>query len=164
VPNYEVSLKSVSPQLIVSRTITIPTNEEVPAYLDEAYREVYRHIEEQGAKVTGPRLAIWNQPATVLVGEVVEVAVPVDHLVSSSNRLKVYELPQAAVASSVHHGNFENFKQLHATLLSWIETNNYLIVGSYREIYMNPVKSAKSATEVQYPVVKTLKPEHSTGR
>lgn len=156
-PNYEVVLKNIPSQLIASRKVTIPTNDQVPAYLDQAYGEVYNYIKTQGVKDTGACFAVWHQPAAILANEVAEAAVPVDHTVSSSERVKVYELPQAQVASATHHGNFENFTQLHATLLSWIETNNYQVIGPYREIYMNHDETqTPGAVEVQYPVAKAM--------
>src|SRR5689334_20706419 len=43
-PNYEVVLKTVSPLLVAARRVTIPTNDQVPAYLGPAFTEVYDHI------------------------------------------------------------------------------------------------------------------------
>ncbi len=154
--DYDVVLKTVAPLLIASRKVTIPANDQVPAYLDSAYGEVYGYIKTQGAKDTGSCFAVWHQPAAVLANEVAEAAVPIDHAVPSSDSVQVYELPQAQVASAVHHGPFENFVQLHAVLLDWIEANGYRVMGTYREIYMNhnPNDMNDSATEVQYPVEK----------
>jgi len=154
-PEYDVVLKTVPAQLIASRKVTIPTNDQVPTYLDEAYGEVYSLIQTKGAKDVGACFAVWHQPAAVLANEVAEAAVPIDHAVPSTDRVKVYELPQAQVASATHHGEFENFTQLHAALLDWIDTNNYQVIGPYREIYMNHDADQKpAAVEVQYPVEK----------
>lgn len=154
-PNYEVVLKSVPSQLIASRKVTIPTNDQVSIYLDEAYRDVYTHIRTQGAKDIGACFAVWHQPAAILANEVAEAAVPIDRAMPSSEHVKVYELPQADVASAIHHGDFEDFTQLHATLLDWIETHNYQVIGPYREIYANHNEDMnESTTEIQYPVVK----------
>ena len=154
--NYDVVLKTVAPILIASRKVTIPTNDQVPVYLDAAYGEVYNHIHTQGAKDMGSCFALWHQPAAVLANEEAEAAVPVDHLVPGTDRVKVYELPQTQVASAVHQGDFENFTQLHAVLLSWNEANHYRVVGPYREIYFkhDPNNMNESATEIQYPVEK----------
>jgi DNA-binding transcriptional MerR regulator len=152
-PDYEVVLKTVAAQLVASRMLTIPTNHEVPAQLGAAYSEVYGYLHAQGATDAGACLAIWHQPAAILANEVVEAAVPIDHAVAGSAAVKVYELPQAQVASAAHHGEFENLTRLHATLLSWIESNNYQIVGPYREVYVNE-DGGKPSVEVQYPVVK----------
>ncbi len=86
--------------------------------------------------MSGPCFAIWHQPAAILANEVVEAVVPVDRPVAGSADVKVYELPQALVASATHHGDFENLTRLHATVLSWIEDNGYQIVGPYREVYV----------------------------
>jgi len=154
-PNYEVVLKTVPPQLIASRKVTIPTNDQVPAYLGEAYGEVYDLIKTKGAKDIGACFAVWHQPAAILANEIAEAAVPIDHAIASSDRVKVYELPQAQVASATHHGEFDSFVQLHAALLDWIETNNYQVIGPYREIYIKHNEDMSSAsTEVQYPVAK----------
>jgi DNA-binding transcriptional MerR regulator len=40
-PNYDVVLKTVPPMLIASRRVTIPTNDQVPAYIGPAFTEVY---------------------------------------------------------------------------------------------------------------------------
>ena len=154
-PKYDVVLKTIPAQLIASRKVTIPTNDQVPVYLDEAYGEVYTLIKERGVKDTGACFAVWHQPAAILANEVAEAVVPIDHAVPGTDRVKVYELPQTQVASATHQGDFDNFVQLHATLLDWIETHNYQVIGPYREIYMNHDETKKPSTvEVQYPVAK----------
>jgi DNA-binding transcriptional MerR regulator len=155
-PDYEVVLKTVPSVRIAARRVTIPTNDQVPAYLDAAYGEVYNYIKQQGARDTGPCFALWHQPAAVHAEEVAEAAVPIDRGLPGTERVAVYELPQTQVAAAVHQGAFENFTQLHAVLLDWVEANGYTIVGPYREIYLHAQSGdqAESATEVQYPVEK----------
>lgn len=155
-PNYDVVFKTVPPTLIASCTVTIPTNDQVPQYLGEAYGAVCGYIKGAGARETGPNMAVWHQAAEVLANEVAEAAVPIDRALPGTDRVKVYELPQAQVVAAVHQGEFEDFTQLHTVLLKWIEDHNYRIVGPYREIYLqhNPDNLAESATEVQYPVEK----------
>jgi DNA-binding transcriptional MerR regulator len=154
--HYDVVLKTVPPILIASCKVTIPTNDQVPVYLKLAYGEVYQHIKTQGVKDTGVCFAIWHQPAAILANEEAEAAVPIDRLLPGTDRVKVYELPETQVVSAVHQGDFANFTQLHAVLLSWIESNHYQVVGPYREIYLQHDKNnmSESATEVQYPVEK----------
>lgn len=153
---FEVVLKIVPPMLIASQRVTIPTNDQVPEYLGAAYGEVYGHLKAQGAKDSGPCFAVWHQGAEILANEVAEAGVPIDRSIPGSERVAVYELPQAQVASVVHHGPFEDFTQEHTTVLKWIEANGYQIVGPYREIYIqhDPNNMAESATEIQYPVAK----------
>jgi DNA-binding transcriptional MerR regulator len=155
-PDYEVVLKTVPTMLIASRRVTIPTNDQVPAYIRPAFDEAYSYLKQQGAKDIGPCFAVWHQPAAVLENEVAEAAVPIDRTLPGTDRVKVYELPQAQVASVVHHGDFEDFTQGHTALLKWIEANGYQIVGPYREIYIKEdPNTGESTTEIQYPVEKT---------
>jgi DNA-binding transcriptional MerR regulator len=155
-PNYEVVLKTVAPMLIASRTVTIPTNDQVPKYLNPAFGAASSYAEGQGAKFTGPCFAIWHQGADVLANEVAEAVFPIDRMLPGSDEVKVYQLPETQVAAAVHHGAFENFVQLHGALLSWIESNGYHVAGHYREIYLGHTTGNmdETATEVQYPVEK----------
>lgn len=154
---YDVVLKTVPAMTIASCRVTIPTNDQVPDYLNPAFGEVWGFVQGNNLKPVGPNLAIWHQPAEVLANEVAEAAVPVDRVVAGNERVQVVELPKAQVASAVHHGAFEDFTQLHTAILQWIENNGYQIVGPYREVYIkhNPDDWSDTATEVQYPVEKT---------
>lgn len=154
--DYDVVLKTVPATLIASCQVTIPTNDQVPQYLGEAYGAVWGYIKEAGAKDVGPNMAVWHQAAEVHANEVAEAAVPIDRQLPGTDRVKVYQLPQTQVAAAVHQGEFENFQRLHTVLLKWIEENNYRIVGPYREVYIShdPNNLANSATEVQYPIEK----------
>jgi DNA-binding transcriptional MerR regulator len=153
-PNYDVVLKTVPPQLIASRRVTIPTNDQVPAYLDPAFAEAYAYLKQHGAKETGACLAIWHQPADIYINEEAEAAVPIDRTIPSSERVRVYELPQQQIAAAVHHGAFEDFTQAHTAILTWMEANGYRAGGPYREIYIRADmnNTTESAVEIQYPV------------
>lgn len=155
-PVYDVVLKTTAAMLIASQKVTIPTNDQVPEYLNAAYEAVYSHIRQQGAKDTGACFALWHQGADVYTNEVAEAAVPLDRLIPASEKVAVYELSPTQVAAVVHHGDFDDFTQGHTALMKWIEENGYRIVGPYREIYISHDHNnlSDSATEIQYPVEK----------
>jgi DNA-binding transcriptional MerR regulator len=155
-PAYDVVLKVVPAMVIASRTVTIPTNDHVPVYLDTALFEADNYATTHGARAIGDWFAIWHQPAEIHANEVAEAAVPIDQAVPSSDQVKVYTLPQTQVAALIHHGAFENLVQEHTALLRWIDANGYATAGPYREIYIRHDRNtmANSATEIQYPVEK----------
>lgn len=153
-PHYDVVLKTVPPMLVASRRITIPTNDQVPAYLGPAYHEVYDYLKAQQGKDTGACLTVWHTSADTYTNEDVEAIVPIERPVPGSERVQVYELPQAHVASVVHHGDFAEFTRGHAALLEWIGANGYTINGPYREIYIKTNPKDDSTTEIQVPVAK----------
>ena len=135
-PHHEVVKKTVPPLWVASRRITIPTNDQVPEYLNPTFEEVFKFIGEQGAKPGSPHLALWHTSAETLADEDAEAAVPIDRPLTGSETVKVYELPQVEVASAVHHGDFSEFTQLHTALLGWIEANGYRVSGPFRELYL----------------------------
>ena len=151
---YEVILKTVSPLLVASRRISIPSNDQVPRYLDPAFEETFRYVTEQGGKSSGPCLALWYTSAATLTDEDAEAAVPLDRSLPGSERVQVYELPEVQVAAYVHHGDFSEFGQGHQAILTWIEHNGYVSDGPYREIYFqgDSHHPQGATTEIQYPV------------
>jgi DNA-binding transcriptional MerR regulator len=153
-PEYDIALKTVPPVLIASRRINIPTNDQVPTLLGAAYDEVYAHVRARGGKDLTPCMALWHTTADTYADEDAEAVVPVDGTLPESERVKVYELAGATVASAVHHGEFAEFTQAHGALLRWIDANGYEIVGPSREIYISNQDRRNSVTEVQYPVAK----------
>ncbi|HSL47189.1 MAG TPA: MerR family transcriptional regulator [Anaerolineales bacterium] len=153
---YDVVVKNTPAMRVVSRRVTVPTNDQVPQYLDAAYMEVYSYVHAQGAKQTGPHFTLWHSPSDVYENEEVEAIVPIDRPLKGTDRVQVYELPSTQVAAVVHQGNFEDFQQGHAAILEWIDANAYRIVGPYREIYIQHDRDdlSDSTTEVQFPVEK----------
>lgn len=160
---YEVVLKTTSSILIASRLITIPTNDQVPAFLSPAYSEVQNYLTAQNVKSTGPCFTIWHQSPEILENEQAEAVFPIDRMLPGTDRVKVYELPQTQVAAVVHHGAFEDFTQGHTALLKWVEDNGYRVSGPYREIYIEHDDNNlhQSTTEIQYPVEKSAVGENS---
>ena len=155
-PNYDVLIKNSAAMLVASRRVTIPTNDQVPQYLNMAYQEVYDYVQEQGAKESGPHFTLWHSPSDVYENEDVEAIVPIDRPLKGTDRVKVYELPSTQVAAVVHQGNFQDFTQGHAAILEWIDANGYRIAGPYREIYIKHDMGdlSDSTTEVQFAIEK----------
>ena len=155
-PDYDVVLKTVPAMLVAACRVTIPTNEQVPQYLGNAYAAVYDHMRIHGLKDSGLCLAVWHSPADVFSDEDAEAVVPIDRPVPGTDRVAVYELPEVQVAAVVHHGDFADFTQGHVALMKWIEANGYRIAGPYREIYLKHDRRnlADTTTEIQFPVEK----------
>lgn len=152
---FEVALKTVSPMLVASCTVTIPTNDQVSDFLGRAFAEVGNHITANDAKWVGPCGAFWHQGSEVLENEVAEAVIPIDHMIPGTASVQVYEVPATQVASVVHHGAFDSLPQMHRALHEWMEINQYQTVGSYREFYHNTQDRENSVIEVQYPVSRT---------
>lgn len=154
-PSYDVVVKTTAAQLVLSKRIVVPTNDQVPAYLDKAYAELGDYAARNGVKQIGPNLTLWYTPSDVFSNEEVEVAIPIDRSLPSQGDLVCRELPSVEVAAAVHQGEFAQFQQLYPSLLSWISDHGYQINGPSREIYIHHDcdNLQQSTTEVQFPIV-----------
>ena len=151
--SVRINLKTTPSIFVVSRRITIPTNDQAPGYLGEAFHEVWEHIQQHNGIAVGTNLTIWHQEPEVVTNEIVEACVPVTALLPSSDRIQCYELRSSMVASAIHTGDFDEFAQLHPLILTWVKKQGYELQGGYREIYLkhDPADFSDSITEVQFP-------------
>jgi effector-binding domain-containing protein len=81
-------------------------------------------------------------------------------------RVRVFELPAVMMASAVHHGTYGAIGEAHEAVVSWIEANEYRIVGPDRELnlfHTMPISQDNPTyvTEIQYPVEKITEKEKS---
>lgn len=154
-PQYDVVVKTTAAQLVLSKRIIVPTNDQVPAYLDQAYAELNEYAARNAAKVIGPNHTLWYTSSDVLSNEEVEVAIPIDRSIPSQGDLICRELPSVEVVAAVHQGDFAQFQQLYPSLLSWISDHGYQINGPTREVYIHHDcdNLQQSTTEVQFPIV-----------
>jgi len=86
------------------------------------------------------------------------MAVPIVGGSLPEGRVVIRELPGAKVASLVRQGPYDNFTPAYQALMSWIEANDYHIIGPNREIYLRGpevgIAPAEFVTEIQFPVTK----------
>jgi effector-binding domain-containing protein len=78
---------------------------------------------------------------------------------SKGERVKVYQLPAATMASVIHKGAYNKFSQAYEALGRWIEANGYKMVGPNREVYLyctQPIRQDDDSyvTEIQFPVAR----------
>jgi len=154
--NYDVILKQVDAQLVAGVRETLSSYPEV----GRLFNEVYGHLARSGVNgLTLIGAAIWhdNEHKTSEIDG--EAVVYLKQPIEASGRVRVYELPEALMASVIHKGAYNQFSQAYEALGRWIEANGYTIVGPNREIYLEcsePVRQDDDSyvTEIQFPVAK----------
>lgn len=74
-----------------------------------------------------------------------------------TEKLKFKEFPEVQIASIYHKGSYSEFPKAYATILKYIEENNYKICGNIRENYIDGVWNKDSEeewlSEIQIPVM-----------
>ncbi len=153
-PQYDVVLKQVDAQLVAGVRDTLASYPEVGRLFNEVYGYLGR-LGINGLASTGA--AIWHDDEHKTSDIDGEAVVFLKSPVPASERVKVYELPAAAMASVIHKGAYNKFSQAYEALGRWIEANGYTVVGPNREIYLEcsqPVRQDDESyvTEIQFPV------------
>lgn len=154
--DYEVVIKSVEPQLVAGVRDILPAYPAVGRLFDEIYGYLAR-CGVNGLAEIG--VAIWRDDEYKTSDIDGEAAVYLKRPIPEGERVKVYELPAATMASVVHKGAFNRLSQAYEALGRWTEANGYKIVGPNREVYLycgQPVRQDDESyvTEIQFPVEK----------
>jgi effector-binding domain-containing protein len=154
--NYQVVVKKVQPQIVASMRGILPTYADVGQF----YGEIFKHLGKKFIfKPAGPTILICYDGEYKEKDVDVEVVVPIKKLVSSSENVKVYELPGLEeTASTIYKGSYESIGEAYSTLMTWIQNNGYTVDGPDREIYLASPYDTKDpsqyVTEVQFPIKK----------
>src|SRR5579864_8428056 len=132
-PDYDVVIKQVEPQLVASVRDTLPGYPAVGRLFDE----VYGFLARSGVNgLTALGAAIWHDNEYKTSDIDGEAAVFLKQPVPESGRVRVYELPAATMASVVHKGAYNAFSQAYEAIGRWIDANGYRITGPNREVYL----------------------------
>jgi len=155
-PDYDVVIKQIEPQLVAGVRDTLASYPEV----GRLFEEVYGHLARYGVNgLDFLGAAIWHDDEYKTSDIDGEAVVYLKQSIPEGERVKVYKLPAATMASVVHKGAYNTFNQAYEAIGRWIEANGYKISGPNREMYLyctQPVRQDDDSyvTEIQFPVVK----------
>ena len=157
-PAYDVVLKKVPAVRVAEVRGVAPTMAQFGQTFDRLFDEAYDHIQQHGATVSGPGIAMFYDAEYRDTDIHVGACFPFQGKLESSPQVEVYELPAVeTMASDVHHGSFSGLHQAYNAILKWAEANGYQIHVPTREVYLEYERGgdqSKYVTEVQFPVEK----------
>ncbi|MGF1470644.1 MAG: MerR family transcriptional regulator [Rubrobacteraceae bacterium] len=150
---YEVTLKEVRPETVISARQTVPSVERMPDYRCDMFRKAHDWLEGERLRPAGPELALYHSTEYKEENIDMEAAVPVNRPdLEPGGGLVVHELPGAPdMATTVHHGPFWGIPGAIVALFAWIGDNGYQSAGPVREIHLfgreNDVVNAPPAAQ-----------------
>ncbi len=170
-PKYEVILKSIDLQTIISASQVVPARSDIPYYRQALFGLVYGWLKQAQIESPGPELTVYQNiyhSIEYVEQEIgVEAAVVIDPcalksstLPAANGNVTIRELPAVQTAASViHQGDPLDTDQAITALCSWIEARGWSVIGPRREIYLSgselESKDNKSITvEIQLPIEK----------
>jgi DNA-binding transcriptional MerR regulator len=154
-PNYEVIIKDVRPQLVASIRRTIPFNQLVPLFEELSGYIIQQSVTQSLGMTLYHDESFRETEMDVEVTAILKAAIP------ENESVKVYELPGGSMASVVHNGSYNRLHLAYTALNEWIQANSYQNVGPNRELYhflQEPVTRDDESyvTEIQIPVEKRV--------
>lgn len=153
---YDVVLKQVESQHVAAIRDVLPMCSDIK----HLYAELEEELQHQNVEIIGFPQTLWHDAEYRLDHVDAEAIAPINQPFSESRRVKSYTLPEVKqMACVIHHGSYDTLVQPFNALLQWIETNNYQVAGSNREIYLQPkitdadfMENLNNSIEIQFPV------------
>jgi effector-binding domain-containing protein len=153
-PSHDVIVKKVEPIKVASIRAILPHY----SAIGQLFNELIGYLHQHEIIKFDYCAAIWHDPEYKDSNVDGEAVVSLDRLIPESDRVKVYELPRYdAIACIIHQGSYRTLSQSYKHLLTWIEANNYQIIGSNREFYIqhgSEQDNESYVTEIQFPIGK----------
>jgi effector-binding domain-containing protein len=156
-PDYDIVVKKLEAVQVASVRDIVPSYGEVSRLFNELFSYLARHR----VQFVGPPLIIYHDAEYMETDADIEVAVPINGTIPTTERIKMQVLPEIERAAClIHKGPYENLHLAYAVLMTWVEANGYQITWPNREVYLkgpgaeNKDDPATYVTEIQLPVKK----------
>lgn len=135
---YEVTLKEVRPETVISTRRTVPTVDRMPEYRCDMFHATHDWLEQNRLRPAGPELALYHATEYTEENIEMEAAVAVNRPnLAPSEGLTVRELPGASnAATTIHQGALWDVPGAIVALFTWIGDNGYQSAGPVREIHL----------------------------
>lgn len=144
-PAHEVIVRRAEPQTVAAIRAILPSFHAIERLFDE----VETWASQRRCRAAAPPIMFYHDAEYREQDVDVEVAVPIVGSPRGSGRVRVIELPGAAMmACVVHTGSYAGISRANEALFSWIAAQEYRVIGPLREVYM---RFGVAQTEVHVP-------------
>ena len=155
-PKYQIEVKSVPDQMIGCIRDLAKNYQSV----GPLYEELMVELDKHNLEIAGPAFGIFYDEEYTDHDVDVEVALPVKaDSEMDGGRFKVRILDgHKTMASLTRVGPWDDFSGAYQSLMEWLQSEGWRIIGPNREIYLKGPESgapaAEYVVEIQFPVVK----------
>lgn len=152
---YTITTEEAAQRLVAATRIhtSLPN---VGADIGAAFALLVQALTQAEIAPTGPPLLVQHDVIDEETDGDIEICIPIGSAFPDQND-EVYsrELEGGTVATTVHHGRYDEIPPAYHTLTGWISKNGYEIAGPPREIYLNDpqlVPPNELQTRVEFPI------------
>ncbi len=155
---YEVTLKQVPAQSIAALKVHTDLSK-IGEDIGSGFTTLVQAVGAASTYIAGAPLVVYHDVIDEQTDGDIEICVPVPPGVDAPNNgVEWKELPEGSVASTMHHGPYNEIAPAYHTVTGWIQDHGHQITGAPREIYLNDpqtVAEEELLTEVQFPIEAT---------
>lgn len=153
-PEFNAIIKVIDSMTVISLEKKGPYAE-----FSKAFGELMSWAITNKTVITGMPFAIYYDDPNKVIPESTryEVCLPIAESIKTDKPIKVKKIPATEVAATIYVGPYDKINSTYLDFMSWLEKNNYHIVGPAREIYLNnpsQVLAESIKTEIQFPIKK----------
>jgi len=155
---YEMSVIEV-PQVRVLAIRGQRPPDDLPAFLQGCFHDLYAHLGLLGVAPAGPPFVLYH--AFGPDGIDAEVCAPIRVPVEATGRLATRIVPAATVVRTLHVGPYEAIAGAYAAQTRWVEEHGYQVDGPVRERYITgpggqagPGDPETYRTEIDTPIMR----------
>lgn len=151
---YDVQIMEESPQLVAATRVRTGLGR-IGNDIGTGFGALVRVLAREGVTPSGSPLIIYHDVIDEVTDGDIEICVPVDTTISGHSEVYGRELEGGAMATTVHHGPYEQISPAYHTLTGWVSEHGHEIAGPPREIYLNDpqtVPPQELLTRVEFPI------------
>jgi effector-binding domain-containing protein len=151
---YDVQVTEATTQLVAATKVHTNLSQ-IGDDIGAGFGSLMMALGREGITPSGAPLIVYHDVIDEETDGDIEVCVPVDAAISGDADVYSRELEGGSMATTVHHGPYEQIAPAYHTLAGWISEHGHDIAGPPREIYLNDpqmVPPEELLTQVEFPI------------
>jgi len=151
---YDVEITEATPQLVAATRFH--TNlREIGTDIARGFGTLMEGLGSEGLAPSGAPSIVYHSVIDENTDGEIELCVPVGSELTDPSEVYNRELEGGTMATTIHHGPYEQIAPAYHTLTGWISEHGHKIVGPPRETYLNDPQTTAPEhliTRVDFPI------------
>lgn len=151
---YDVEIAERESQLVAA--IKIRTNlSKIGNDIGAGFGSLVHAISREGVPSAGAPLIVYHDVIDEASEGDIEICLPINGTFTGDSEVYARQLEGGTMATTVHHGPYEEIAPAYHTLTGWVSENGHEFTGPPLEVYLNDpqvVPPEELLTRVEFPI------------
>lgn len=152
--DYEIEVVDVPAQRVIA-TKKHTNLDRIGSDIGTGFGAVMETMGRESIEASGPPLVVYLSMVDAESDFDIETCIPVNASLSSGSDVYGRELEGGPMATTIHHGPYEELTNAYQALTQWIQEHGHRVVGPPQETYLNDPQTVASSdllTRIEFPV------------